>query len=59
MRTRFGRVEEILGRRKRLVGRLDGGAALELVITSCKRATRRKGEEGSQRKATGGCDLSA
>ena len=37
MRTRFGRVEEILGGRKGLVGSLDGGAAFELIITSCKR----------------------
>jgi hypothetical protein len=33
MRTRFGRVEEILGGRKRLVGRFYGGSALEVVIT--------------------------
>ena len=33
MRTRFGRVEEILGGGKRLVGRFDGCAVLELVIT--------------------------
>ena len=33
MRTRFGRVEEILGGRKRLVRRFDGGSALEVVIT--------------------------
>ena len=33
MRTRFGGVEEILGGRKRLVGRFDDGAVLELIIT--------------------------
>jgi len=32
MRTRFSRVKEILRGRKRLVGRFDGGATLELVI---------------------------
>ena len=33
VRTRFGRVEEILGGRKRFVGRCHGSATLELVIT--------------------------
>jgi len=33
MRTCFGRVEEILRGRKRLVGRFDGGTLLELIIT--------------------------
>jgi hypothetical protein len=45
VRTRFGRVEEILGGRKRLVGRCHGGATLELVITWCKRATHPKRRE--------------
>ena len=54
MRTCFSRVEEILGGGKRLAGRFDGGALLELIITSCKRAPRPRGEKGAQQKVTNG-----